>query len=139
MNCTMTGSLKFVMHVLVQLMLTSQIRKTFGKMRLQLPMPSFFSSPCHCSVPLCSANQQLLTHLSFHNFHTDTQLRMHWVHAIRRDEAPNSRRFQTAHTYAVFILPLITFTSVGFIYTGSFHHVFPKVFLVCDVSVNRAY
>ncbi|XP_055004500.1 uncharacterized protein LOC110156461 isoform X2 [Boleophthalmus pectinirostris] len=49
-------------------------------------MARLSSSRCHCSVPLCSANQHYQPYLSFHNFPTDTKLRARWVRAIRRDE-----------------------------------------------------
>ncbi|KAJ0058162.1 hypothetical protein NL108_008790 [Boleophthalmus pectinirostris] len=41
--------------------------------------------------------EQLRPYLSFHNFPTDTQIRAHWVHAIRRDEIPNSTSVCSLH------------------------------------------
>ncbi|XP_065110019.1 uncharacterized protein [Paramisgurnus dabryanus] len=38
----------------------------------------------HCCVPLCSASSRYNTHLSFHCFPKDTNLRAQWLHKIRR-------------------------------------------------------
>ncbi|KAJ0055127.1 hypothetical protein NL108_009882 [Boleophthalmus pectinirostris] len=114
-------------------------------------MAQFSSSTCHCSVLLRSANQQLHSNLSFHNFPTDPQLQAHWVHAGRRDEDAKFKMIPNSTYVCIFILLLMTFTSLGFItmgqqvqcqYNGSCNRIFPNpipIFLVCDVSVNRAH
>ncbi|XP_052469828.1 uncharacterized protein LOC128026625 [Carassius gibelio] len=47
----------------------------------------------HCCVPLCSASSRYNTHLSFHHFPKDTNLRAQWLHKIRR-----ARFSVTTHT-----------------------------------------
>ncbi|KAJ0057784.1 hypothetical protein NL108_000579 [Boleophthalmus pectinirostris] len=75
-----------------------------------------FSSPkYHCSIPLCSANQQLQPYLSFHHFPTDTQLRAHWVYVIRRDEGVKFKMIPNSTYVCSLYFTLMTFTSMGFI------------------------
>ncbi|XP_067275446.1 uncharacterized protein [Pseudorasbora parva] len=47
----------------------------------------------HCCVPLCSASSRYNSHLSFHRFPKDTNLRAQWLHKIRR-----ARFSVTTHT-----------------------------------------